>query len=137
MLLLSKAVIVPVASEVSKLILWRVSEGLDADALTLPLPDCVMVIVFMLEIVLISVTVLAESCARTTVASAKLRRDEARIFAGVVVIWTVSRVAKLSIDIPKLLGGAVGRSVEVACNCVKLCAASYVPRLLVVIVSAK
>jgi len=84
---LPNAVIEPVAFDVSKVRLSRVSEGLaldgdgDALALALPerLPDCVMVMVFMFEIVFVCVTVLAESCARTMVARADVRRVEARM----------------------------------------------------------
>lgn len=95
--LLPKAVMVPVASVVAKVMLWEVSGGdadedADADVEALATPDCVMVItVTEFAIVEAIVIVSIESCARAIVASAKVPSVEARIVAAVFWVSIVSQ----------------------------------------------
>lgn len=95
--LLPKALMVPVAAVVAKVMLWEVSGGdadedADADVEALATPDCVMVItVTEFAIVEVIVIVSIESCARAIVASAKVPSVEARIVAAVFWVSIVSR----------------------------------------------
>lgn len=91
--LVSKAVMVPVASLVANVMLWRVSDGdADEDVGALVTPDCVKVItVTEFAIVEVMVIVSIESCAMDIVASAKVPSVEARIVAAVLWVSIVSQ----------------------------------------------
>jgi len=126
MLLLLKAVMVPVALEVSKVMDWRVSEGV------LPLPGWVMVATMTeFEMVFVCVRVLAESWASTAVARARGKRIEMRMAAIAVVLLLSADVLVAN----ERFGGIVRRRGVARLKLVQLRSAmrpSYVPLFVVI-----